>query len=150
MNDFVGESSVRNQLTYMFGPKIVVRYQDGRVLKGFSTDFSSNRNVFHVIPGDATESQQRIPVLQSELKAVFFVKDFQGNSSYNEVKEFNSSRTGTGRKVRVHFKDGEILIGTTQFYDFNRQGFFLISADPSSNNDGCFVIIAATKEIIFL
>ena len=134
----------------MFGAKIVLRYRDGRVSKGFSPDFSSNRSLFHLIPHDSTDSQQRIPVLQSELKAVFFVKDFQGNPSYNEVKEFNEARSGAGQKVRVHFKDGEILVGTTQVYDLNRAGFFLIPVDPESNNNGCFVIIAATKEIIFL
>ncbi|MCI0417299.1 hypothetical protein L0222_31415 [bacterium] len=134
----------------MFGAKIVVHYQNGRVLKGFSPDFSSNRSLFHVIPQDSTESFHRIPVLQSELKAVFFVKDFQGNPTYNEVKEFNSSGPVSGQRVRVHFKDGEILVGTTQIYDLDRHGFFLIPADPASNNNGCFVIVAATKEIVFL
>ncbi len=37
----------------------------------------------------------------------------------------------TGRKVKVLFKDGEVLVGSTMGYDIKRLGFFLFPADIS-------------------
>jgi hypothetical protein len=55
-----------------------------------------------------------------------------------------------GRKIRVRFKDGEVLVGTTQGYQPGRPGFFLVPADPGSNIERCYVISAATDEVTFL
>ncbi len=83
----------------------------------------------------------------AELKALFFVKDFAGNPAYNDRKEFEARKPVAGRKIRVLFSDGELLIGTTQGYQQGRAAFFVTPADPKSNIDRCFVITAATKEI---
>ena len=133
----------------MIQNKIVVRYQDGRVLKGFTRDFLPNKDLFHLSPMDAPESKPqevRIP----ELKAVFFVKDFMGNPQYKARQEFDPSRPVIGRKIRVVFRDGETLVGTTQGYEPGRPGFFLIPADSQSNNERCFVVSAATQEVSFV
>jgi len=82
-----------------------------------------------------------------ELKAVFFVKTFEGNPGYNKKKEFEADKTVIGRKIRVIFKDGEVLVGTTQGYQPNRPGFFIQIVDPQSNNERCFIISAATQEV---
>jgi hypothetical protein len=50
----------------------------------------------------------------------------------------------------VVFQDGETLVGTTQGYDPTRPGFFVIPADPASNNDRCFVVTRATKTVSFI
>jgi hypothetical protein len=54
------------------------------------------------------------------------------------------------RKIRVVFADGETLVGTTQGYQPGRPGFFVVPADSGSNNDRCFVVSAATKEVSFV
>jgi hypothetical protein len=86
----------------------------------------------------------------SEVKAIFFVKDFTGNREHKEAKEFAASKSAGGRKIQVVRKDGETLVGTTQGYDPKRTGFFLIPADPSSNNDRSFVVKSATQKISFI
>jgi hypothetical protein len=83
----------------------------------------------------------------SELKAVFFVKDFIGDAQYNDRKEFAAAQVPVGRKVTVRFRDGETLVGTTQGYDRSRPGFFLVPADPHSNIERCFVVGGATAEV---
>jgi hypothetical protein len=129
--------------------KIVVRYKDGRVMKGHTTDFVPNRSFFHlslIEPADPKPVMVRL----EELKAVFFVKDFKGNPDHRDRKEFDGSRPAMGRKIRVLFKDGEELIGTTQGYQQGRPVFFVVPADPESNTERCMVVASAAKEITFI
>ncbi len=55
-----------------------------------------------------------------------------------------------GRKVRVLFTDGELLVGTTQGYDARRPGFFVFPADTESNNERIFVVRGAIQQISFI
>jgi hypothetical protein len=48
-----------------------------------------------------------------------------------------------GRKIGVVFKDGEVLVGTTQGYDRSRPGFFVVPADAESNDERVYVRLAA-------
>jgi len=126
--------------------KIVLHYQDGRIVKGFTADFSPNKEVFHLIQKEGTASKPS-EVRLGELKAVFFVKDQTGNPQHNEKKEFDPAKPVVGRKIRVLFKDGEIFVGTTQGYQPNRPGFFCVPADGQSNNERCFIILSATQSV---
>jgi len=134
----------------MIQNKIVVRYLDGRLLKGYTGDFLPTKPVFHLAPFDALPTEKPVQVQVSELKAVFFVKSLTGNRDYNEKLEFTPGKPVVGRKIRVVFKDGEILVGTTQGYDPSRIGFFLIPVDPQSNNERCFVVGRATVNVSFI
>jgi hypothetical protein len=84
----------------------------------------------------------------SDLKAVFFVKSLVGNAAYHENKEFGGP--ASGRKVQVSFKDGEVLVGSTQGYQPDRPGFFMVPADPQSNNDRVYVVVRAVEKVSFL
>ena len=129
--------------------KIVVRYQDGRMLKGNTDDFFPGKEVFHVTQQMSPPSKP-LEIRVSELKAVFFVKDLTGDSKRQDLNDFSVSNPSIGRKIKVVFKDGEVLMGTTQGYQPNRPGFFLVPIDPKSNNDRCFIVLAATKEVSFI
>lgn len=129
--------------------KIVVRYQDGRLLKGFTDDFFPNKDIFHITPLPPA-APKPVDVRVADLKAVFFVKDHRGHPGYKDLKDFNTPAASVGRKLKVVFKDGEVIIGTTQGYQPNRPGFFLVPADPQSNNDRCFVVATATKNVSFV
>ncbi len=132
--------------------KIVVHYMNGRVIKGYSYDFYPNKPHFHLLPPVAGFSlaAEAIEVRIKDLKAVFFVKDFVDDPSYNERKYFVEGERPPGRKVGVKFRDGEILVGSTVGYDPQRPGFFLIPADPKSNNLRVFVVSTAVTRIRFL
>jgi hypothetical protein len=130
--------------------KIVVRYQDGRVLKGTSVDFMPNKDLFHIVPLDAPLGNKPQEIHARELKAVFFVKDYNGNAQYRERNEFSPDRRVAGRKIKVVFKDEELLVGTTQGYQPDRPGFFVFPADTQSNNERCYVVSTAAKEVSLL
>ena len=130
------------------GPvKIIARHIDGRIIKGWTTDFFPNKPFFHVYGSALESASEGIKVLTGELKAVFFVKDFEGNPSYDERKRFEEGQKVHGRKIEVTFKDDEKLVGTTTGYDPKREGFFLFPADAGSNNLRVYVISKSIKKV---
>jgi hypothetical protein len=127
----------------MAGSQVVVHYRDGRVVKGVTANFVPARDGFHVQSHEGVTT----PVSQGELKALFFVRNLVGDPKRRDRSEFDPKRPVPGRKIRVEFDDGEVLVGTTQGWQPNRTGFFLFPADTASNNERCFVLTAATREV---
>jgi hypothetical protein len=130
--------------------KVVARFADGRVVKGMTADFFPGRETFHVSVAASAPGSGPLEIRVKDLKAVFFVKDFAGNPSHVEKKEFDPSRPPAGRRIRVVFNDGEVLVGTTQGYQPGRPGFFVVPADSETNTERCYVVSAAAREVRFL
>jgi hypothetical protein len=130
--------------------KVVIRYTDGRIVKGYTRDFFPNKSAFHLEVVSDHNDGEIIEVQLKELKAIFFVKDFAGSSSYDERKHFLEGQQVSGRKVKVMFKDDEVLIGSTVGCDPKRQGFFMFPADPETNNLKIFVVMSAVNNMEFL
>ncbi len=125
--------------------QVVVHYMDGKVVKGITGDFFPNKNAFHLQDNDSGEMTQ---INAQNLKAIYFVKSFEGEESFIEQKDL--VRTGYGRKIQVSFNDGEVQYGYTQGYSPNRSGFFVTPCDEGSNNIRIFVMTAATEKIQFV
>ena len=130
--------------------KIVARFVDGRIVKGSTNDFLATKQTFHVAVFGTPPGSKPSLVQLNELKALFFVKDLNGRPEHQARQEFDPARPVLGRKIRVIFNDGEVLLGTTQGYQPGRPGFFMIPADPDSNIERCFVVATATHEISLL
>jgi PilZ domain len=128
--------------------KIVVRYVDGDIVKGFTQDFHPSRAQFSLWPSINAAKSDRIVIPMGRLKAVFFVRDFNGNAGYRERKTFNTR--GHGRRLEVTFHDNEVVVGTTLNYRPDGQGFFLIPVDSRGNNTRIFVVASAVRRVRFL
>jgi len=126
--------------------KLVVHFNDGNLIKGFTEDFSPSKERFHLIPTD-NPSGGAIEVSAKDLKAVFIVRDFIGDSMYNERKDYIEGEKPSGKKVEVTFADGEVLVGSTLGYDPRRQGFFIFPADPKSNNIRVYALFSSVKKV---
>ena len=125
--------------------KIIVRFTDGKILKGTTADLFPNKAVFHIKEnGSAAIHEINI----SFLKAVYFVKTFEGNPDYHERHDIE--RVGMGKKIEVCFKDGETLVGYTQGYTPARDLFIVFPSDPESNNEKVFVITKETGKVTFI
>ena len=124
--------------------KVIVRFKDGTLIKGNTSDFFPNKTCFHIncIDGKIEE------IAIEDLKAVFFVKDFKGNQDYQE--KYEDAIHGAGRKISVEFTDSESIIGYALGYSPDRPGFFITPADLTSNNERIFIIKSATKNVQFL
>src|SRR5262249_46290476 len=109
--------------------RIVARFQDGRVLKGFTTDFLPAKDHFHMVLEEQGTGGKAVDVRVPALKALFFVKTFEGDPAHHRSNEPAPGSTVAGRKIRVLFKDGEVMVGTTQGYDRTRPGFFIVPVD---------------------
>ena len=124
--------------------KVVIQSKNGAISKGQTSDFFPNKELFHL----TTLEGKVVEFKTEELKAVFFVKDCDGDKSYEY--SYDDVITGGGRKIKVDFTDGEEIIGYTQGYSPNRPGFFIIPADLKGNNEKIFVIKSATKKVQFI
>jgi len=129
--------------------KIVARFHDGKMVKGYTQNFFPNRSVFHVLPMDAADRTEPVEIRVNELKAVFFVRDFMGNKGYDERKVLDSGEKVQGRLIEVRFKDGEVLVGSTTGYDPKRPGFFFFPIDPKSNNIKAYILSSAVRGVRF-
>jgi Family of unknown function (DUF6982) len=128
--------------------RIVAHFQDGHVMKGFTADFLPAKSQFHMTAEQPSAAVAPTEVRVPELKALFFVKNFEGDPKHQRSND--PSQGGAGRRLRVVFKDGEVMVGTTQGYDRSRPGFFVIPVDAAGNNERCFVVAGATQEVAFL
>jgi hypothetical protein len=125
--------------------KAVVAFLDGRRLKGYIYNFSAQKDNFRLFFEQDTHQREGTDVQMKDLKAIFFAKDFVGNSEYTESQTLTSQNGG--RKAEVTFRDGEKLVGSTDAYNHQKIGFFLVPADPRSNNLRAFVITKNAAQI---
>ena len=130
--------------------KVVVRFADGRMVKGTTADFFPTKDIFHVSVDEDPDGSNPMEINRVDLKALFFVKDHEGDSQHEEGNEFDPDKPPIGRRIKVVFSDGEILVGTTTGYQPGRLGFFVVPADTGSNIERCYVVTAATQEVSFL
>ena len=125
--------------------QVVARFQDGTLLRGSTGNFRPNAPRFHIRLRDTNEV---VEVEAASLKALFFVRDLDGNPDGRGREDVD--RVGLGRKVRVEFADGEVMHGYTTGYSPARAAFWVTPADPESNNDRAYVVAAATTGVEFL
>lgn len=130
--------------------RVVARFNDGKMLKGYTHDFLPGKELFHLIEYSASGAGDIHEIKTSSLKAIFFVKTFGGNKDYNEKKRFAEVDMAAlhGIKIKVTFKDGEVLCGLSLGYNKEKNGFFIVPIDPLSNNERIYVIAGSTKSVI--
>jgi hypothetical protein len=128
--------------------KVVARFKDGKIIKGFTNDFYPNKDVFHISGTERGKDLTEVKI--PDLKALFFVKSFEGKKDHREydhpavVEKLGKT---PGIKLKVVFSDGEQLLALTQGYDPSRKGFFIFCPDPESNWERAFVVKLSTKEV---
>ena len=127
--------------------KVVVHFRDGRIVKGYTYDFNPNKETFHVAKTQNGNAVTEIST--SQMKALFFVKSFEGNRDHPGSDDFSmeSFRNSPGIKVKVTFLDNEVMYGSTHGYAPNRKGFFVSPANKEINNDRVFVVKESTSAV---
>jgi hypothetical protein len=129
--------------------RVVARFKDGNMLKGYTYDFTALSDIFHLTTAGEKSQQDSLEIRLSDLKALFFVKTLEGDPDYEEKMRFDEVKNPhlRGMKVKVKFFDGEVIRGTTQGYSKNRKGFFLFPVDPRSNNERIYVLADALRDV---
>jgi hypothetical protein len=127
--------------------KMVVRTRDGEVIPGFANPDGIN-NTLKIITQQGKEQTFSI----DKLKAIFFVKDFQGNPEYDEIKFLSKQAISSMIWARVEFFDGEVLEGKipNNMELLSSPGFYLSPSDQDTNNKRVYVVKSALKTFIIL
>ena len=112
--------------------KVVAHFQRGLLIKGEAESIHPDRPICHIV----TRDRRIVPVPLAELKALFVVKDLDGNSSYVERQAIEPAdvRTAGAKRLEIMFTDGECLFVLAPAYDESRAFFFVLPADTNSNN----------------
>ena len=122
--------------------KVIAHFLDGSLIKGTTLDFFPTKDKFHI--SESCGDVHKVHV--NTLKAIFFVKNYNGDADYTEKKGFFTNQTH-GKKVMVEFFDGEVLFGYTLSYSARGPGFFMFPGDPECNNNKVFIVHAAAKRV---
>ena len=134
---------------------VVARLRDGKTIKGYTdtipvTDAEGlMRDQSIAIPPEIPlrplESNGLVLLPVESLKALYFVKSFEGRKQYDEVKFFETHPPIEGLWVRLTFYDGETYEGVVRnsLHHLISAGFFLKPPDPQSNNSVVYVVKAA-------
>ena len=128
------------------GNRVVAHLLNGKLVKGTTVDFFPNRPMFHMTP---VEGGPPIEVRTRQLKALFFVREFAGDTARRDLRGFISApgETAQGKKLAVRFKDGELLCGYSLAFSPDREGFFMFPSDFQANNLRVYVMTASSVEI---
>ncbi len=127
--------------------KVVVRTRDGKVILGFANQ-DRIKKTLKIINQQGKEETFSM----DKLKAVFFVKDFQGNPEYDEIKFLNKQSVSSMIWVRVEFFDGEVLEGKilNNMELISSPGFYLSPSDQDTNNKRVYVVKSSLKNFTVL
>ena len=127
--------------------KVVLRKKNGDLIKGNIDLFNATNP--SVVLNDISGTIHSVAL--DELKAIFFVKDlFVDKRFHGDYCTFDNCKERHGRRVVVHFFDGEEIWGTILGINKKKQGFFLTPSDPRSNNVSVFAPFRSVKKIDFV
>jgi len=112
--------------------RVVARFRDGRIVKGITMDIDPGRSRCHV----RTPEGKMVEVHLPDLKALFFVRSLEGNSTRyeNRTPDPQDRRSRGATAMTMTFEDGEVMVGLTIRYPPNRPFFFILPVDAESNN----------------
>lgn len=135
--------------------KVILRFVDGKMLKGFIRDLKISEEYLYL----EDESNHQHKVRLKELKAIFFVRKFEGERSHQEKKSFTGTRPGS-KRVFVKFKDGESIMGNMEGEIPWEKGFFLesmkekaftiVPVDEDSNNTRIMVVTTSVMDVAMI
>ncbi len=121
-------------------PKVVIRPKGGR--KGLKGTLHSNCSFAKGLLQIITIEGQVIPLDLEQLKAVFFVRTYEGDRTYLETKVLTTDPEQPGIRARIRFEDNETIEGVIEntLELLHYPGFFFWPADPQANNRLIFVV----------
>jgi hypothetical protein len=125
--------------------RVVIRKLDKGLVKGFLDPHGYLSSTLEVLDREG----RLVHVPLSEVKGVFFVRDFAGNPDRAERKIFRSRPRLAGLWVRMTFKDNEVLeaLLPNNLLNIDSLGFLVTPPDVYSNNLRIFIPRTALTEM---
>ena len=129
--------------------KVLLRRLDGNTIEGHAALHSYLRPEGVEI---LTREGQVLEIPYKELKAVYFVREFEVPEGAEEKKLFQSRPKLEGLWVRMRFRDEDVLEGilANDLLQITDQGLTVTPPDPYSNHQKIFVPRQALRELTVL
>ena len=129
--------------------KVCIRRFDGRLINGYVAPQTYLRAEGAEV---LDRSAQVVVVPYSEIKAVYFVRDFDGEAISRQKSVFTSRPKKDGLWVRLTFRDGEVLEGilANNLLLVPEQGMTITPPDPNASAQRVFVPREALSEVTVL
>jgi hypothetical protein len=138
--------------------RVVAHLRGGKLVKGYTDVFPADdlEKLLQEAPlalpeklpirGAVTRQVQSVSV--DALKALFFVRSFEGRNQYDEIKFFENHPPVQGLWVRLKYYDGEASEGVVHnsLHHLVNPGFYLKPPDPASNNRFIYVLKSALSD----
>ena len=122
---------------------VVVHLKDGVIRKGVTRDFDSEVESFYLLPAEGGGVPMRVSC--EDMKALFYVRDYLGNSDFKAKHGFSDTKQ-EGRQAVLTFKDGEKIWGTIPpGEDSGSSGFHFIPSDEEDNNVRIYVVTSSLE-----
>ena len=124
--------------------KVVIHTRKHEIHRGFSKkEFIGDK--VRILDENGKEST--FPL--KDLKAVFFVKEFDGDPAYDEVVFLRKEKPRPWLWVHIEFEDGEIIEGKIKNNEeiiMASDGFFIWFSDEFANSESVYVVKNAIKK----
>jgi hypothetical protein len=124
---------------------VVARLASGLVLRGSTIDFNPDRPTLWIDPDGGGRG---VEVKLRDLKALFFPYPEGRTRRTAPTTGHAPDPVRDGKRIVVHFQDGETMTGHTLGYRSEKVGFFLYPDDPDSQHEKLFVVAASTSEVL--
>jgi hypothetical protein len=132
--------------------KVVVRLLGDRVVKGHLVHFIPEQESFRILTlSDSGATGEISEISFSDVKAVFFVRTFEGDPTYEKPADERSfvPPPQSAYRLEVVFKDGETIRGTAESYSPGSKGFFFSPLDPRDNNLQIYVPRSSIEDVTY-
>jgi hypothetical protein len=127
---------------------VVGKYRDGRLVRGFTNDFSAKRPYLHISPAPGSHQAQFVSL--AHLEALFFMRDTATTGGSQDTGGPTEPAIVHGRKVALSLPNGEEMIGATLNYKINGNGFFVTPLDGAHGTARVFITQTGARSVRFL
>jgi hypothetical protein len=128
--------------------QVVGKYRDGRLIRGYTPDFSPMNPYLHISPSPYAEGAEFVSLIQ--LDALFFGRDAQPLDSDLAEPTGPDVVPAEGRKVAVPLPNGTEIVGAARSYSRDSAGFFVEPLDQASGTLRIFVTASGVRSVRFV
>jgi len=128
--------------------QVVGKYRDGRLIRGYTPDFSPMNPYLHISSAPYAEGAEFVSMIQ--LDALFFGRDAQPLDGDFAEPSGPDVVPAQGRKVAVPLPNGTEMIGAARSYSRDSAGFFVEPLDEGSGTFRIFVTASGVRSVRFV
>lgn len=128
---------------------VIIKFVSGEEREGEVTLFNVNKPAFQLRVTDKEGKTEIQTIRTDSVKMVLFLKSLEkeGASLRTETIEQSIYAGTLAFKLRVAFKDGEVVNGSTLRYDPSEKGFFLVPLNPADKSERIYVNARVVQKV---